>query len=105
MDRNHAPTTPSKLAGRVCRSANRRNQVALAEQEFWDVEYDELVRRAAEFNLFGRDQCVFAISQIATLYVRHRHHWREFLEAHDIAPKPRRGPTPRSIFQPICRHL
>lgn len=78
---------------------------ALVEQEFRDAGYDELVRRSAEFNRFGRDQSVYAISEIAALYVRHRHHWREFLQAQGIASKPRRGPTARSIFQPICRHL
>src|ERR1700756_4576323 len=78
---------------------------ALAEQEFRDAGYDELVRRSAEFNRFGRDQSVFAISEIAGLYIRHRHHWREFQLPHRIALKPRRGPTARSTFQPICRHL
>lgn len=78
---------------------------ALADQEFQDARYDELVRRSAEFNRFGRDQSVYAISEIASLYLRHRHHWQEFLRAHGIALKPRRGPTARSIFQPLCRHL
>ena len=78
---------------------------ALVEQEFRDAGYEELVRRSAEFNRFGRDQSIYAIREIAALHVRHRHHWQEFQLAHGIALKPRRGPTARSIFQPICRHL
>ena len=78
---------------------------ALVEQEFRDAGYEELVRRSAEFSRLGRDQSVRAISDIAALHLRHQHHWREFQLAHGIALKPRRGPTARSIFQPICRHL
>ena len=78
---------------------------ALVEQEFQDAGYEELVRRSAEFNRFGRDQSIYAIGEIAALHVRHRHHWRDFCLAHGIILKARRGPTARSIFQPICRHL
>ena len=78
---------------------------ALVEQEFRDAGYEELVRRSAEFSRLGRDQSIRAISEIAALHIRHRYHWKEFQVAHGIALKPRRGPTARSIFQPICRHL
>jgi hypothetical protein len=77
----------------------------LVDQEFEDTGYDELFRECRKFNCFGRDRAIYAISMIAAVYLRHRHHWREFQSAHGIALKPRRGPTARSIFQPMCRHL
>ena len=65
---------------------------ALADQEFQDGGYDELVRRCARFTRLARDQSAYSIRDIAALYTRHRHHWQEFQFAHGIALKPRRGP-------------
>jgi hypothetical protein len=77
----------------------------LVDQELQDAGYDKLVRECPKFYRFTRDQSFYRISEIAAVYVRHRHHWPDFQLAHGIALKPRRGPTARSIFQPICRHL
>ena len=77
----------------------------LVDQEFQDAGYDKLVRECPKFYRFTRDQSFYRITEIAAVYVRHRHHWPDFQLAHGIALKPRRGPAARSIFQPICRHL
>ena len=66
-----------------------------AERVF--AECCRLVRRL-------REQTARGLSLIATLYLRERHRWADFLAEHGVVV-PRYGPRPSSQFHAVCRHF
>src|SRR3954469_18523049 len=51
-----------------------------------------------------REQTARGLSLIATLYLRERHRWADFLAERGVVV-PRYGPRPSSQFHAVCRHF
>src|SRR4051794_6422352 len=72
-----------------------------------DPVWDDAERVFAECGrLIGRlrEQTARGLSLIATLYLRERHRWADFLAERGVVV-PRYGPRPSSQFHAVCRHF
>ena len=72
-----------------------------------DPVWDDAERVFADCcRLMGRlrEQTARGLSLIATLYLRERHRWADFLAERGVVV-PRYGPRPSSQFHAVCRHF
>src|SRR3954447_2868549 len=72
-----------------------------------DPVWDDAERVFADCcGLIGRlrEQTARGLSLIATLYLRERHRWADFLAERGVVV-PRYGPRPSSQFHAVCRHF
>src|SRR5947208_15271171 len=68
-----------------------------------DPQWDALIRIWREANS-AHEKIIEGIVGIARLYLREQDRWRVFLAFHGIR-RPARGPTSKSAFHGLCKHL